>query len=79
MRKKFNVKLEPKDVPSCQVSVPGLLRFAVDLAAAILFKFFCSMILVVLFKTVHKATKNMNIICETFETCSYSGKFLLGT
>ncbi len=57
MRKKFHVKLEPKDVPSCQVSVPGLLRFAVDLAAAILFKFFCSMILVVLFKTVHKATQ----------------------
>ncbi len=40
MRKKFCVMLEAKDVPSCQVSVTGLLWFAVDLAGAISFKSF---------------------------------------
>jgi hypothetical protein len=40
VRKKFCVMLEAKDVPSCQVSVTGLLWFAVDLAGAISFKSF---------------------------------------
>jgi hypothetical protein len=40
VRKKFRVIIEAKDVPSCQVSVTGLLWFAVDLAGAISFKSF---------------------------------------
>ncbi len=40
MREKFCVIVEAKDVPSCQVSVTGLLWIAVDLAGAILFKSF---------------------------------------
>ncbi len=40
VREKFRVMLEAKDVPSCQVSVTGLLWFAVDLAGAISFKSF---------------------------------------
>jgi hypothetical protein len=40
VREKFCVMLEAKDVPSCQVSVTGLLWFAVDLAGAISFKSF---------------------------------------
>jgi hypothetical protein len=40
VREKFRVMLEAKDVPSCQVSVTGLLWFALDLAGAISFKSF---------------------------------------
>ncbi len=77
MREKFCVMLEAKGVPSCQVSVTGLLWFAVDLAGAILFKSF--MLNSSSCAYITEGNTNMNILCETVETFSYSGKFLLGT